>query len=344
MEIILSEEEKLALEVQHKNTVDRKQADKIKSVLLRSEGWSLNKISQALRLHNDTIGRYLTEYKTSASFDFHYKGSQEQFTKKQSDNLIAHLETNLYSKVIEIIAYVKTTFGITYTVSGMTDWLRRHNFSYKKPKGYPSKADLAKQHEFVEIYDQLKEQSEANNEPILFIDGVHPTMQTKMACGWIRKGQEKEVPTTASKTRINVMGAINLHNMTAVTEEYEKTITGKSIIHFFDLIKEQYPTEAAIHVILDQAGYNKAFEVRAHAYKLGIHLHYLPAYSPNLNPIERVWKFMNEEERNNVFFETPKDFKTKIKRFFKETLPQSLPNLRSRINDTFELKTLKNHS
>ena len=53
---------------------------------------------------------------------------------------------------------------------------------------------------------------------------------------------------------------------------------------------------------------------------------------------------MNEKERNNVFFETPKDFKTKIKRFFKETLPQSLPNLRSRINDTFELKTLQNHS
>ena len=89
---------------------------------------------------------------------------------------------------------------------------------------------------------------------------------------------------------------------------------------------------------------NKAFEVRAHAYKLGIHLHYLPAYSPNLNPIERVWKFMNEEERNNVFFETPKDFKTKIKRFFKETLPQSLPDLRSRINDTFELKPLQTHS
>lgn len=344
MNITLSEEEKLALEVQHKNTVNRKLADKIKSVLLRSEGWSLTRISQALRLHNDTIGRYLTEYKTNSSFDFHYKGSKEQLTSKQSEQLINHLEDNLHVKVVEIIAYVKSTFGLDYTISGMTDWLKRNNFSYKKPKGYPSKADIAKQHEFVEIYDQLKDQSELKDEPILFFDGVHPTMQTKIGYGWIRKGKEKEVATTASRTRINLLGAINLVEMSVVTDDCGKTINGQSVINFLDLIKEQYPTKSAIHIILDQAGYNKSFEVREHASKLGIHLHYLPAYSPNLNSIERVWKVMNEEERNNVFFETARDFKSKIKRFFKEKLPKILPDLGSRINDNFQLKPLQTDS
>ena len=341
MKIVLSKEEKISLEVQHKNAMDRKIADKIKSVLLRSEGWSLTKISQALRLHNDTIARYLMEYKSHSCFDFHYQGSKEQLTEEQSNQCIAHLEENLYMKVIDIIAYVSSEFNVKYTISGMTDWLNRHDFSYKKPKGYPSKSDIAKQHEFVEIYEQIKEQSEKKDEPILFIDGVHPTMQTKTACGWIRRGQEKAIPTTASKTRMNVIGAINLNEMSVITEEYEKTITAQSIINFFDLIKKNYPTQSAIHVILDQAAYHKAFEVRKYAYKLGIHLHYLPAYSPNLNSIERVWKLMNEKERNNVFFETAKDFKEKIRGFFKEKLPKILPNFRSRINDNFDLKTLQ---
>ena len=109
----------------------------------------------------------------------------------QTLQLIRHLEENLYTKVLEIVAYVKSTFGITYTVSGMTDWLRQHDFSYKSPKGSPSKVDIAKQKEFVEIYGQLKEMATENDEPILFLDGVHPSMQTKAAHGWIRKGQEK---------------------------------------------------------------------------------------------------------------------------------------------------------
>lgn len=342
MEIILSQEEKSSLELQHKNAINRKQADKIKSVLLRSEGWSLSKISQALRTHNDTVSRYLTDYINHKSFASKHKGSKEQLTSEQADQLITHLESHLYAKVIEIIAYVKETFDVDYTVSGMTDWLKRHDFTYKHPKGYPSKADIAKQHEFVEIYSQLKEFAEKNDEPILFIDGVHPTMQTKITCGWIKKGIEKEIATTASRTRINIMGAVNLSDMTVLTEEYDKTITGNSIIDFFNLIKEQYATKSVIHIILDQAGYHKSFDVREHASNLGIHLHYLPPYSPNLNAIERLWKVMNEKVRNNVFFDSAKSFKSKLRDFFHHDIPEILPNLRSRINDNFEIKKAAN--
>ena len=62
MNIKLSSEEKQELEVRHKQEKNRRKADRIKSVLLRSEGWSLSKISQALRLHNDTVSRYIVDY------------------------------------------------------------------------------------------------------------------------------------------------------------------------------------------------------------------------------------------------------------------------------------------
>ena len=91
---------------------------------MRDEGWPLNKIAQALRLHNDTVSRYIVDYLESENFDFDYKGSSEQLSKEQSDQLTKHLEKNLYTKVIEIVAYVAAEFNLKYTVSGMTDWLK----------------------------------------------------------------------------------------------------------------------------------------------------------------------------------------------------------------------------
>ena len=342
MKIVISPEEKQSLELKHSQEKDHRKADRIKCVLLRSEGWSLSKIAQALRLHNDTVSSYVSDYLNHNNLDFNYKGSKPQLSDNQTTKLIKHLEANLYKKVIEIVDYVKSTFDINYTVSGMTDWLRQHDFSYKSPKGTPSKADTSKQKEFVEMYEQLKEMSSENDEPILFIDGVHPSMQTKISHGWIKKGKDMEVPTTASRTRINILGAINLENMSVVAEDCGKSINSQSIIGFFDSIKEVYSEKNVIHVILDQASYNKSFEVRDHAFKLGIHLHYLPPYSPNLNSIERLWKVLNEKVRNNVFFESAKKFKMSIRQFFDAELPKLLPNLRSRINDRFHIKKTVN--
>ena len=342
MKITLSPEEKQALEIQHYQEKNRRKADRIKAILLRNDGWALSKIAQALRLHNDTVSRHIKDYLDNQCLDFNYKGSDERLTEDQSVELSQHLEENLYAKVIEIISYVSDTFGVTYSVSGMTDWLRRHKFSYKSPKGTPSKGDISKQREFVEIYQQLKGLSLANDEPIFFSDGVHPSMQTKVSCGWIKEGQDKEILTTASRTRVNILGAINLHDMSALTMDCDKAINGQSIINLLDSIKEKHLDKKVVHLILDQAGYNKSSEVREHAFKLGIHLHYLPAYSPNLNSIERLWKVMNEEIRNNVFFKTAKDFKSRIKWFFDERLPDILPDLRSRINDNFHIKKPEN--
>ena len=58
MKIVLFSEEKRELKVRHLKEKNRRNADRIKSVLLHDEGWSLSKIAQALRLHNDTLALY----------------------------------------------------------------------------------------------------------------------------------------------------------------------------------------------------------------------------------------------------------------------------------------------
>ncbi|MDP0562779.1 MAG: transposase [Candidatus Endonucleobacter sp. (ex Gigantidas childressi)] len=94
--------------------------------------------------------------------------------------------------------------------------------------------------------------------------------------------------------------------------------------------------------MFDGAGYHHSKEVVEEAEKQGIKLHCLPPCSPNLNPIERLWKVMNGHARNNEYFAKPAEFRQKINHFLDDTLPKIGASLVSRINDNF--KRLKSAS
>ena len=71
-------------------------------------------------------------------------------------HLIEHLTEKTYCHTHQIVDYVKETFRLDYTVSGMNKWLHHNGFSYKQPKGVPHKFDEAKQLAFIEAYEALK--------------------------------------------------------------------------------------------------------------------------------------------------------------------------------------------
>ena len=141
--------------------------------------------------------------------------------------------------------------GVSYTVSGITKWLQTHDFGYQQSKGTPAKADLSQQEGFIEAYWQLVADPRANA-PILFIDAVHPTMATKISDGWIKKGVNKSIATTASKTRVNIIGAIELKTMT-VTSAFVETVNADSLKSFFETLRQSYPKAEKLHIILGQS-------------------------------------------------------------------------------------------
>ncbi|GHT98005.1 hypothetical protein FACS1894126_3040 [Alphaproteobacteria bacterium] len=181
-----------------------------------------------------------------------------------------------------------------------------------------------------------------DDEVILFSDAVHPTMATKISSCWIKKGSDKTIGTTASRTRMNIIGALELIKMEVHTKDY-KTVNSESMIDFFDFLKEQYPGKK-IYLILDNGAYNASLETRKAAKAKGITLVFLPTYSPNLNPIERLWKVMNKYTRNNRFFKTATEFRDCIKSFFKKTWTDIAQSMRSCITDKFQAITKPNFS
>ncbi|CCB85135.1 putative uncharacterized protein [Parachlamydia acanthamoebae UV-7] len=108
----------------------------------------------------------------------------------EAKELYNYLQTTTYIHAKEICKYVKAKYGIDYTVSGMTFWLKAQGFIYKEPIKVPGKLDPGKQENFIQAYECLKA-SLKEDEEIFFMDAVHSEFQSKAVCGWIKKGRSK---------------------------------------------------------------------------------------------------------------------------------------------------------
>lgn len=334
MENSLTDEQLEYLIVRHRLEKDSRIKDRIKAILAYDDGYTHEEIAKLLLIDDETVRRHLRDYFERNKLEPENGGSESKLTDKQSNELIEHLANHTYLYVKDICAHIKKVYGIKYSRSGMTKWLLENNFSYKKPHATPAKMDPKKQKEFVEYYNNLKKEAEENNELIYFVDSVHPQHQTKLAYGWIRVGERKCIAMTGRQYRVNIIGGICLkkHNIEYVEAERIDAATIKSFM--LNLSKKH--TNQRINIILDNAGYHHSKDIIEYAEKHRIKLHYLPPYSPNLNPIERLWKIMHENVTYNQYYEKFSDFTEAILGFF-ENINQYKRILRRRITDNFHL-------
>jgi transposase len=330
--------ERTQLRDRHRKERDKRICDRIKAVLLFDKGWSVQKIAEALLLSEDAIRDHISQYKDSRKLKPENGGSIEKLSLLQSKQLIEHLKVYTYLYVKDIIPYVQIEMGVTYTVPGMREWLHRHGFSYKKPAVVPGKANAKRQQEWIDEYNKLKQEL-PKDETICFMDGVHPTHNVQPAYGWIQTGIRKEILTNTGRSRVNLSGAIDVINHNILVQE-DKMLNAAATISFLKKIESAYPTKRCIHLFCDNARYYRNKEVTKYLTISKIRLHFLPPYSPNLNPIERLWKWMKERVIYNSYYQAFEDFKTAIFGFFEllSTVPLD-SNLRqalkSRVRDRF---------
>ena len=278
------------------------------------------KIARRLFISVDAVHDYLEAYQNEdGRLTPNHKGSEPILNKEESKKLAAHLENQVYTKVKDIQVYVQQTFQKHIALSTVLRWLKAKGFSYKKPVLRPKGVDVQKQEEFIKHYHQLMNEAAVNDDPVLFCDAVHPTQQTQASYGWFKRGKNKAIETTAGRKRLNLMGALNLHDMSLIKKSFE-TINGSATIEFFKEIERAYPKARTIHAVLDRAGYYTCREVEEHLKTSHIRIHFLPPRSPNLNPIERLWKIMHEYVSHNPVHAHFRDFKRALDIFFDQTM------------------------
>lgn len=330
----LSTKERNRLMSSHRKERDGRVRDRIKAVLAYDDEYTYSEISRILLLDDETIRRHINDYFSIHKLAPENGGSDSYLSKSASKALKQHLQKTTYRYVKNICAYVRKTFRCSYSISGMTKWLHANGFRYKKPHGVPAKADQEQQADFIKMYQELKRKV-GNKEPIYFGDSVHPEHQTRLACGWILKGERKPIAMTARQRRLNFIGGICLSGHKVVCEEAEK-VNSENIASFLKSLRKKHPDKKKIHLILDTASYHRSKEVRAAAKSIRIELHYLPPYSPNLNPIERLWKIFHEQVTYNQYYEKFFEFREAAHHFFRH-IGKKKKILRSRITDNFHV-------
>jgi len=162
---------------------------------------------------------------------------------------------------------------------------------------------------------------------VYFVDSAHFVMGAFLATLW--SFTRIFVKTSSGRKRFNVLGALNAVTLELVTVVNDSYINAWSVADLLQKIRNLHPGEKIV-LILDNAKYQKCHVVQCAANMLNIHLLYLPAYSPNLNLIERVWKFIRKKSLNCKYYE---NFD-----LFKSGIGECISKFKSEYNE--ELKTL----
>jgi transposase len=304
----------------HRHTKDHRRADRIKTILLLDQGWEYRRIAEALFLDDSTLRDWIKQYQTNGLDRLlanNFTGGKKQLSSDQIKTLKVELRSIVYATSADICRYIEREFSITYTPEGLVKLLHGIGFSYKKTKRIPGKADAEKQQTFLkEVYEATKAAMKPGDQ-LYFADGVHPQYNVEPAYGWIEKGTEKEVRSNTGRKRLNVNGAINLNHEVVMRDD--ESINADSAIALYEQLEAKHPT-GTIYVIEDNARYYRAKIVTEWLEKPGrrIKVLFLPPYAPNLNLIERLWKFMHKEVLHNQYYETYDKFKEAIYQFFEK--------------------------
>ncbi len=359
LEIQLPKEEKNKLHKIQRETKETRIYRKVSILLGLDGGLSIAQLVITLGIDTSTINRYKQHYLRFGLDTYlqdDYKSYWGKLTSHQIALLIKEIRTTIYTTSAQIADWIKSNYGVEYNPQGLIHLLKRIGLVYKKTKLIPGKAHSEFQEEFVVEYD--KQQKDLKKDEIIyFCDAVHPQHNTNATYAWILKGCEKEIKSNTGRTRVNINGVLNPNDPTDVLVGDYKTINAETTIEFFKTIEIKNPTKKKIIIYADNAKYYKNKDVEDYLKNSKIKLVFLPqmfrslssttfllyiypTYSPNLNLIERLWKFMKKIVINNKYYEKPKEFRNKIFDFF-DNIHSYKKELDSLITNNFQIINAK---
>jgi transposase len=307
-----------SLKALHRLQRDRKKAYRVNAIILLGTGWTVAQVAEALLVDEKTVRTWYEKYVHGGENELltlFYVGKEPLLSETQQQKLAKHLDDNTYLDSKAVAHYIEKTFGVRYSRTGVKELLHRLDFVYKKPKHVPGKLDPTKQEEFLSEYAKLRE-TKGENDPIYFADAVHPQFNSIPAYGWIRRGVDKELKSNGGRKRVNINGAVDVDSLETVTD-FTKSVNGASSLRLFKKLEAKHPLAKVIHVMVDNASYYISKWLKEKLKKTKILLHYLPGYSPNLNLIERLWKFFKKKILYNKYYEKFEDFLAACKGFFR---------------------------
>jgi len=323
----------------YKKEKNKTRANKINIILLLHKGYTGVEISSILNLDQDSITKWKHRYLERTDEESWLEDAYQPYWGKLSSHSIsllrAYVRTFLTGNKKELQSFVETSFSVSYTLSGLNKLLHRIGLSYQTIHKLPGKCPIDKQRAWIEAFEEKLQDLDLLSEAIMFMDSVHPTHNTVYCKVWSEIGIPRWICSNTGRNRLNISGAYNPVEQELVMLE-EPTVNETTTIRLLEKCLEKYPEKEKITIYLDNASYHKSKLVKAFiAEHPKINLSYLPPYSPNLNLIERLWKFANEKVVNLKYYHDFKQFKEQMLDFY-DNITDYADELKERITFNFQ--------
>jgi transposase len=292
---------------------------KMEVMLLKSHNLPHKTIASIAQVSETTVWRYIKDY-TEGGIE---KLKEINFYRPQS-RLNEHKETiekefreNPAATIPEAMDRIEKLTGIKRSPTQIGKFLKSIGLERRKIGMIPAKADPEVQEHFIkEQLEPCLEEAESGRRVVFFVDAAHFVLSPFLGYLWCFSRLFIKAP--AGRSRFNVLGALNAitHELIKITTD--TYINADSVCELLRKIAEQH-IGLPITLILDNARYQKCFIIQEVAKSLNIELIYLPPYSPNLNIIERLWKFIKKECLYSKYYSNFADFKTSISQCLNQT-------------------------
>jgi transposase len=312
---------------------------KMEVLLLRSQGVSNQQIQQICDISQATLYRYLHEYQEGGVArlkELHFN-RQESALVEQQTSLEEHFRAQPPATVAAAAAEIEALTGIKRGPTQTRRFLKKMGMKPRKLGQIPAKADPEVQEQFkVEQLEPRLAEAQAGQRVVFFMDAAHFVYAPFLALVWCFERLFVKAPS--GRQRLNVLAALNATTKEIFTVQNLTYVTAATVCELLHLLAGAHPTQP-LTVVLDNARYQKCALVQELARSLGIELLYLPAYSPNLNLIERYWKWVKKQCLYGKYYPTSADFQGAIQQCIAQAQSEHQAELESLL--TLKFQTFK---
>jgi transposase len=310
-----SESEIIHLQQYRDNQADLCLKIRFMALLLLAKNLDLKDIASVVGKSARTIENWHQQYVTKgidSLNSFQYVPKKTFLTEEQISQVIKWVADTNPGKLKEIKQYITDQFHVRYSNEAVRKLLKKNGLKILRPKVVPGNppGEEEQKKNITEYFDM-----KAFCEPgtvFLFGDGMHLVHQNVSAQCWGDPKKPPVIKTNTGRKRLNILGAYNPDSYSFVHLTGEENCNAERVIEYYNVIIKAYPNAPKIILYLDNATYFKAKIVSQWLEKNPkLQIMFLPPYAPNLNLIERFWRFVKNHLVKNTYYEKYKTFRAK---------------------------------
>ncbi len=312
LKIEFTEEEIQQLHHEHLHHEHSRVRRRCEVVYLKALGYCHQVIGRIVRLSQPTVRSYLKMYQAGGIARLKELRFYRPVSKLEAhrEKLKAEFTANPPKTINEAVGRIEKLTGLRRSPTQIRKCLQDLGLKRLKVGQVPSKADPEKQQVFLEeALEPRLEEARQGKRHVFFVDAAHFVMQPFLGFLWCFVRQFIRAPN--GRKRFNVLGALHATTLQVVTFTNDTYINSRSVAKLMCQIAVEF-SGLPITLVMDNASYQRCYFVRDLAVALGIELLFLPPYSPNLNLIERLWKFVKKNALYSQYYKTFADFSQAI--------------------------------